>query len=299
MVYAHDTSESKMVSAAPSEFNIDAESFSSQYRNRLPVVLKGSVAHWPAVRLPWGDRETIAHTLGGAEKEIRVQTSKDGMHFPAVYRRGPDTEASTIGAALGSTIFSGGETSGCHHRRIYCKLSVPAALSAVTGGLPAAFGPQPTAGANTAGETTFWMGSGGVITPLHFDHCHTVIAQIHGWKRVLMVSPEDSAHVYPFSVADGATRVSRIALDAWNACDPDQRRRFPEVAKATQYEVILEPGDVIYIPPAWWHHVEALEGNVSLLLPFNMSRTEQQALPRPWTLPTWGVYNSEEVADDS
>ena len=41
---------------------------------------------------------------------------------------------------------------------------------------------------------------------------------------------------------------------------------------------------MIYIPPSWWHHIEALDGNVSMLLPFDMSRAEQVALIIPVVL---------------
>ena len=133
------------------------------------------------------------------------------------------------------------------------------------------------------------MGSRGVVTPMHFDHCHTVIAQVHGRKRVTVCPPRDSEHMYPFSVADGAPRTSRVDLWAWNKGDGAERARFPDVARATQYECELAPGDVVYIPPAWWHHVEALDGNVSVLLPFDMTAAEQQELPRPWTTAEWGV----------
>jgi len=37
---------------------------------------------------------------------------------------------------------------------------------------------------------------------------------------------------------------------------------------------MLEPGQVLYIPPFWWHHVESLEYCISVLLPFDLDATE-------------------------
>lgn len=51
------------------------------------------------------------------------------------------------------------------------------------------FGVQPSSGPTTAGETTFWMGSAGVVTPLHFDRSHAL--------RVKTLDlPEPPAHAY-------------------------------------------------------------------------------------------------------
>jgi hypothetical protein len=53
-------------------------------------------------------------------------------------------------------------------------------------------------------------------------------------------------------------------------------------------ECTLTPGDVLYIPPCWWHLVEALEGNISVLLPFDLTVAEQRVMRRPWTEASWG-----------
>jgi hypothetical protein len=113
---------------------------------------------------------------------------------------------------------------------------------------------------------------------------------------VTVCPPSSNEHLYPHSVASGAPRASRVDLDAWNRADDREVALHPSVAHAQQYECLLCPGDVIYIPPAWWHHVEAIEANVSVLLPFDMSPSEQKTLPRPWTQPGWGATPSCEAA---
>ncbi len=37
--------------------------------------------------------------------------------------------------------------------------------------------------------------------------------------------------------------------------------RFPRFAEAVKHArtAVLEPGDAVYIPSMWWHHVEGLE----------------------------------------
>lgn len=38
---------------------------------------------------------------------------------------------------------------------------------------------------------------------------------------------------------------------------PD-RTRFPKFKDLKGYETVLEPGDVLYLPIYWWHHIESL-----------------------------------------
>ena len=45
--------------------------------------------------------------------------------------------------------------------------------------------------------------------------------------------------------------------------DPDLKR-FPEFAKATAFDVILGPGDFVFIPARCWHYVRSLTASISL-----------------------------------
>ena len=40
--------------------------------------------------------------------------------------------------------------------------------------------------------------------------------------------------------------------------------RFPLFVNAQPYHLILEPGDVLFIPPGWWHHVRSLDTCISV-----------------------------------
>ena len=52
------------------------------------------------------------------------------------------------------------------------------------------------------------------------------------------------------------------------------RSKFPKLESITPYEIELHAGDVLYIPPFFWHHVESLTNCISVLIPFDMSPEE-------------------------
>ena len=252
-----------------SAVDISAAYFSAEIRGFQPCVFPGLVSHWAACDNVdmWTSRANLVELLGGDSIERRVQVSPDNRIFPAVYRRSEDTIRMSSSRVADATLI---DTHKPQALKIYCKCAIPTQLGCL--GLPeSVFGVQKTSGPKTAGETTFWMGSTGVVTPLHFDHCHTVIAQVFGRKRIIVCPPSASEHLYPHSVASGAPRTSRVDLHAWNRSDRREQALHPAVKHAMQYECNLHPGDLVYVPPSWWHHVEALDGNVSVLLPFDMT----------------------------
>lgn len=111
-----------------------------------------------------------------------------------------------------------------------------------------------------------WVGSKGVVTPLHYDAWTGLLFQLHGAKRVLMFAPEDGVNLYlasPFSVEERFSALPGRSGEADFA-------RFPRLARATRHEARLESGDALYIPPFWAHEIEALEPNVSMPFRFKM-----------------------------
>jgi len=67
--------------------------------------------------------------------------------------------------------------------------------------------------------------------------------------------------------------------------DPESLKKFPKFKDAKAVEAILEPGDVLYLPPMWFHHVTALEMSVSVSIwsrpqeTLNMWEVERLPLP--------------------
>ena len=86
---------------------------------------------------------------------------------------------------------------------------------------------------------------------------------------------------------DLSPELSQVDLESWRgACGPEaaarERQRHPRFERSVLHSVTLRPGDVIYTPPYWWHHVETRgdAAAVSVLVPFDQSK-EETAVPPP------------------
>jgi len=105
-----------------------------------------------------------------------------------------------------------------------------------------------------------WLGTA-ITTPTHLDEWNNIGCVVCGRRRFTLFPPEQIANLYigPLDFAPTGAPMSLVPLH-----DPDLAR-FPRFREALKAAVTAElaPGDAIFIPPLWWHHVESLE-------PFNL-----------------------------
>jgi hypothetical protein len=102
-------------------------------------------------------------------------------------------------------------------------------------------------------RTFIWFGPAGTITPLHHDIMNVLFHQVVGSKRVTLISPLDTPSVY-----NSRSVYSDVMVEA-----PDFDR-FPAFRDAHPIVVDVAPGEALFIPVGWWHHVEALDLSVSV-----------------------------------
>eukprot|EP01126_Amoeba_proteus_P050960 TRINITY_DN6062_c0_g1_i1.p1 TRINITY_DN6062_c0_g1~~TRINITY_DN6062_c0_g1_i1.p1 ORF type:complete len:184 (+),score=45.47 TRINITY_DN6062_c0_g1_i1:726-1277(+) len=118
-----------------------------------------------------------------------------------------------------------------------------------------------------------WIGTKGNVTPLHYDLWHGLLVQISGRKSVVLFSPDDSSMMYQNSGLSGNSHVSK--LDLCTLHQQESRKRFGKIFEATAYYAVLEPGEVLYIPPCWWHDVVSLDNSLSLTLRWSLGKLEK------------------------
>lgn len=105
-------------------------------------------------------------------------------------------------------------------------------------------------------EPRIWLGNA-ITVPAHFDDSNNIACVIAGRRRFTLFAPEQIANLYigPLDFAPTGAPMSLVDFSA-----PDLQR-FPRFAEAWAHALVAElgPGDAIFIPPLWWHHVQSLE----------------------------------------
>jgi len=102
-----------------------------------------------------------------------------------------------------------------------------------------------------------WVGNR-VTVQTHYDLTSNIACVVAGRRRFTLFPPEQVVNLYvgPLEFTLAGTPISMVRLDA-----PDFER-YPLFRDALTHAQVaeLEPGDAIFIPYMWWHHVETLAG---------------------------------------
>ncbi len=107
-----------------------------------------------------------------------------------------------------------------------------------------------------AAEPRVWIGNAAKVAT-HNDPTENIAVVAAGRRRFTLFPPDAEANLYlgPKHPTPAGARISMVHVTA-----PDFDR-FPRFASALEVaqEAELSPGDAIFIPRDWFHHVESIE----------------------------------------
>lgn len=116
-----------------------------------------------------------------------------------------------------------------------------------------------------ATDINLWLGLGGHTTCLHYDTMDGTLMQLHGAKRIVLFPPSQLYNLYPFPVAVHLRHGLRKRA-GYSQVYPEKPdfQSFPKFKLALQHrhEVILNRGDILFIPAGWSHEVTALGNEI-------------------------------------
>jgi len=102
-----------------------------------------------------------------------------------------------------------------------------------------------------------WFGPSGTVSPLHRDEKRNLLAQVVGAKYVRLYHPQMTYGLYPHT-SHLLTTTSQVDVE-----NPDLSQ-FPLFEGVTFSDCVLREGDMLYIPPMYWHYIRSLSISFSV-----------------------------------
>jgi oxalate decarboxylase/phosphoglucose isomerase-like protein (cupin superfamily) len=238
----------------PQRSDVDAAGFRETILpGGVPVVLRGLVRDWPAVREAQRSPQAVAAYVSGHDRGQPVETfigppAIEGRFFYDPSLRGFNFErrAETLAQFFARLLSHFDDTA---------PPAIYAGALDLTSHLPAMAAENRLALVDARVPPRIWIGNAVEIST-HHDHSHNIACVVAGRRRFTLFPPDQVANLYigPLEFTIAGQPVSMASLDY-----PDFAAH-PRFEEALSHAVVaeLEPGDAIYIPPLWWHHVRSL-----------------------------------------
>ncbi|RYD43591.1 MAG: cupin-like domain-containing protein, partial [Sphingomonadales bacterium] len=224
-----------------------------------PVIIRGIANAWPAVAAAREGDQAIASYLAARDngKPLTVLVGPPetgGRYFYSDDMRGVNFGSEKMPMrALVEQLLALRETADAPS--LY-------AGSTPTSDSIASFADENPLPVDTGVDPRIWVGNTSRIAP-HYDMAANIAVVVAGRRRFTLFPPEQIANLYVGPVE------RTIAGQPTSMVDPDdpEHDRFPRYAEAERHKLVgdLVPGDAIYMPPMWWHHVRS-EGALNVLV---------------------------------
>eukprot|EP00943_MAST-04B_sp_MAST-4B-sp1_P006766 g6766.t1 len=111
-----------------------------------------------------------------------------------------------------------------------------------------------------------WIGQSGVVTPCHYDGYHNIYVQLSGYKMFYLLPPNarDFVKPFPFLHPSQAQCQNENYMFEQERVVQDNDHGGTIHNNGTPVIALLKPGDVLYIPPLWFHSVVAVSPSYSV-----------------------------------
>lgn len=228
----------------------DAELLALLQGRDTPLLLKGYCRHWPLV-------------------QAGLASDAAALAYLQQFDAGQPVNVAVLAAETQGRVFYNADFSGFNYQagkasfsqllqQLAKEPSTDAALlymasTDITHFFPGLATANSVRGPAWSALTSLWLGHA-VRVAAHVDFPHNLACNVLGKRTFTLFAPEQIQHLYPgpLEFAPGGQEISLVDFSAVDL------QRFPMFAQAQQAALLaeLEPGDLLFIPSMWWHHVQ-------------------------------------------
>ena len=219
-----------------------------------PLVIRGLVSHWPVVRAALDSLQRVDQYLRGFYQGAAVTVSHGDPDIAGRVFYNDDMsgfnftmERSRLDTVLDLLLASSEESSPPLHY---------IGSTTVDNCLPGFRAENELPLKYEDALVSLWLGNQSRIAA-HFDIPDNLACVAAGRRRFTLFPPDQLQNLYigPLDFAPAGQAISLVDFQ-----QPDFER-FPRFRQAIERAQVTElaPGDAIFIPSMWWHHVEGLE----------------------------------------
>ncbi|KAI6038456.1 Clavaminate synthase-like protein [Pisolithus marmoratus] len=242
--------------------------------SRSPFVLKGFVSDWPAVK-HWTSADYL-YSVAGPGRIVPVEIGND--------YRSDDWTQELLGWEDCLSALTASDSSQRHPLPVFYlaqhnllqqfpilreDITVPDYVY-MSPGPPVSYPNYRPPSNEDQLVINVWFGPKGTISPAHTDPFFNCYAQVVGRKTVWLAPPEIASSMYPCGPSLAGT--DDIHHPAANTTEPLMSNTsrvdvFP-ASKEVQEAVTLDPGDLLFFPPGWWHAMRSDDVSFSVSMWF-------------------------------
>ncbi len=220
-----------------------------------PAILKGYVDHWPVVKEAKQSDQQVCDYLtklyaGGNVRFARLSSKFNGVfsYNEAMNGFNFKREVGELGPFLQEVLANS-------QQECTDTLALQSALLADY--FPNFNQDNPFKLFDENAKPRIWVGNQSVVAT-HYDDAENVACLISGKRRFTLFPPNqiDNLYLGPIDFTPAGAQVSFVDFS-----QPDFKK-YPRFKTALEHALVaeLEPGDALYLPSLWWHHVQALAG---------------------------------------
>jgi len=103
-------------------------------------------------------------------------------------------------------------------------------------------------------KQAFYIGPKDTVSMLHYDVLDILLIQVYGRKHIRLIPAMQVPYMY------NNKHPRSCDFGTWGP----NLEQYPDFSNVTPIEVEIGPGDALFIPVGWWHHITSLSATISV-----------------------------------